>query len=74
MANGIDFAGNGAEDLGKSIDSTGGYASRGGRGPIDFAGDGAADVGGTIEDTSGEGSMPPKGGGVEFAGDVGDND
>ena len=68
MGNGIDFAGSGAEDLGKSVDSTGGYASRGGKGPIDFAGDGAADVGGTIEDTSMDGPMPPKGDGVTFAG------
>lgn len=73
MSNGIDFTGNGAEDLGKSIDSTGGYASRGGRGPIEFTGDGSADVGGTIDNTSEEGPMPPKGDGVEFAGDVGDN-
>lgn len=71
MANGIDFTGNGAEDLGKSMDSTGGYASRGSKGPIEFTGDGAADVGGTIDTNNGEGSMPPSGGGVEFAGDVG---
>ena len=73
MVNGIDFTGNGAEDLGKSIDSTGGYAPRGGRGPIDFTGDGAMDVGGTIDNNSESGSMPPKGDGVEFAGDVGDD-
>lgn len=73
MASGIDFAGNGSEDLGKIIDDTGNYASRGGKGPIVFSGDGAEDVGGTIEDASMDGPMPPKGDGVEFAGNVGDD-
>lgn len=73
MASGIDFTGNGSEDLGKSIDSTGNFASRGSKGPIDFTGDGAMDVGGTIENTSADGPMPPKGDGVEFAGNGGDD-
>lgn len=72
MASGIDFAGSGAEDLGKNIDDTNNYASRGSKGPIMFTGDGAEDVGGTIEDTSMDGPMPPKGDGVDFAGSVGD--
>lgn len=73
MSNGIDFAGSGSEDLGKSVDSTGGYASRGSKGPIEWTGDGSADVGGTIDTGKEEGTMPPAGGGVEFAGNGGED-
>lgn len=73
MANGIDFTGNGGDDVSNGPSSTGSFASRGSKGPIDFAGDGGMDVGGTIETGNDEGAMPPKGGGVEFAGNVGED-
>lgn len=71
MSSGVDFSGNGAEDVSQAPMTTGQpeAASRGQAGPIDFAGDGASDVKGTIEDTSEHGPMPPKGDGVVFAGD-----
>lgn len=73
MASGIDFTGNGGEDAPSGPMSTGQpeRASRGAAGPIQFSGDGGMDVGGTIEKTTQDGPMPPKGGGVEFTGEVG---
>lgn len=71
MSSGIDFAGDGAMDISHNPSSTGQpeKAARGAAGPIQWTGDGGSDVGGTIADTSESGTMPPKGGDVQFAGD-----
>ncbi len=73
MANSIDFAGSGGDDISSRSPSNAPYASRGAKGPIDFAGDGGMDVGGTIVDTNPKGDMPPAGGDVVFAGSGGDD-
>jgi hypothetical protein len=70
-SNGIDFTGNGADDASNANPRTQSFANRGAQGPINMTGDGGSDVGGTIGMNDPSGDMPPKGGGVEFTGDVG---
>ena len=74
MASGIDFAGNGAEDVSHGPTSTNqpATAQRGEQGPIQFTGNGGEVVGGAIADTSEKGDMPPQGNDIQFAGDVGE--
>lgn len=74
MASGIDFTGNGDDDVSGGPSSTGQpeRATRGAKGPIDFTGDGGMDVGGTIANTNESGVMP-KGGDVIFTGNGGDD-
>lgn len=71
MGKGIDFAGQGMEDVTHSTERTGNPSagSRASAGPVKMTGNGAADTGGVNDDTM-QGRDVPDGGPIQFAGDV----
>jgi hypothetical protein len=55
---GIDFAGDGAQDVGSRSLNTQPSASKSGSGPIDFAGDGEMDCSGVMTTNDPKGGVP----------------